>query len=220
MQPTLIETDRLRRLKFVNSKSVAFTPTIKSRIIKALELGATLTEIARTPGLPHLSAIHAERKKDTDFDAAVREARIIGAEIKLDIVAENAEREAESRDPDRMRVAQMLAAVTTTYVEKIAPKEYGQLVKLGSDPNAPLAVHVIDYSALHGGSLNTQVDSGDDKIDAREVAAQAAYDANAAARGQITGQSAVCDDRPRPGRRRVGDDNRQKAPTKAPRKAS
>lgn len=166
MQPTLIETERKRRRgrPALRAGEGAVKATAKRRIIYMLEAGATITEIARTQGLPSLHAINDERRRDPEFDAAIRTARVVGLEIKLDLCAEHAEREAESRDPDRMRVAQMLSTVMTTYAEKIAPKEYGQLVKLGGGDGGPLAVTVINYAAVNGGALTPVDDDNPGRI--------------------------------------------------------
>lgn len=217
MQPTLIETERKKRgRKPVRIGEGVVSPKVKERVLWMLEQGSTLTEIARLQGMPCLYAINAERKRDPQFDADIDQARVVGLGVKMDLCAENAEREAESRDPDRMRVAQMLAAVMTSYAEKIAPKQYGQLVKLGGDANAPLAVHVINYGTLNGGAL-TPVVTGNEQAYAREIDLSGVHDAKAAQSGKAGRKRAVSADRPRTVPRRLAAHNRAKAAPKAAR---
>lgn len=199
------------------------SPAIKARVLALLEEGATITEVFRIKGMPSVRSFWRACDTDAEFESQVKRAQVRGAAVKLALANENAEREAESRDPDRMRVAQMLCAVTQVYVEKVAPKEFGQLVKLGGDPNAPLAVQVINYATINGGALSP-VDTESDGTIAREAPKEIATsfhdDADAAESREGRGEAIVRDVRSRNSKRSVATRNRQKAPVKARNKAS
>lgn len=223
MQPTLIATERARRKRNASKpeQEKVISPSLKVRVVALLEEGATITEMFRTAGMPSVRSFWRARESDPDFDNACRMAQVRGAEIKLALAMENAEREAESRDPDRARVAQSLCAVTTTYAEKIAPKEFGQLVKLGGDPNAPLAVQVINYSTLQGGALTPVDTANHDTTRAQEeIAAPLRNDAAATEGGKRESKALVRPIRPGTSRRRLAQGDRQKAKAKARNKAS
>jgi hypothetical protein len=221
MQPTLIETERKKRERSAKSKpeeARALSPAVKARVIGLFEEGMTITELFRTLGMPNGASYWRACDADPAFATLAKQAQARGAAVKMALAQENAEREAESRDPDRARVAQSLCAVTMTYAEKIAPKEFGQLVKLGSDGSMPFAVHVINYGTLEGGAL-TQADSTNDASIARgkakEIASPLWDDADAAQGSEGKGSRAVPRIRPRTSRRGVAKADRQKAKAKA-----
>lgn len=222
MQPTLIETERRKR-RALTADSRVISPAIKLRVLALLEEGATITEVFRIKGMPSVRSFWRACDTDSEFESRVKRAQVRGAAVKLALASENAEREAESRDPDRMRVAQMLCAVTQVYAEKIAPKEFGQLVKLGGDADMPFAVQVINYAAIEGGKL-TPVDSADDGTIAhatqKEIAASFHDDADAAESGEDRSATVVRNVRPSNSRRSVATRDRQKASAKGRNKAS
>jgi hypothetical protein len=128
----------------------------KLTIITALSEGAILTEITAIKGMPRASAVWRECERDPTFGDAVRQARVAGAHAILDEAQHNLREAADSGDTDRMRIASLYSQASTAYVEKIAPKEYGPLVKHAGADGGSILVQVVDYAAVEAGALTVE----------------------------------------------------------------
>jgi hypothetical protein len=51
-----------------------------------------------------------------------------------------------SSDPDLMRIAEAFHRCAVGYAEKVAPREFGQLVKVGGVDGGALQVQVVSYA--------------------------------------------------------------------------
>lgn len=146
-KPTIFARNRKRReAKLKPLGDVRLPDETKDLIIEAVAEGAMITELVERNVLPSYHHLWNECKRDTIFDAEYKAAQAKGARLLMNAANEHAQEMLESGDVDQMRCAESFMRVTETFVEKIAPKEFGQLVKLGSDPDAPLAVQVINYA--------------------------------------------------------------------------
>ena len=128
------------------SEHAKLTSHQMSAVIRLLEEGATLVEIARYDGMPSVGAVYSQQYADPAFDEAVRAARASAATTALEEAQHELREALESGDPDRMRVASAYHAGTVEYAAKIAPKEYGQLVKLAGADGGALSIQVVSYA--------------------------------------------------------------------------
>jgi hypothetical protein len=69
-----------------------------------------------------------------------------GAEAAIAEAAEVGKAASNSGDPDLMRVAEAFNRCSVSYAEKMAPREFGQLVKLGNPDGGELQLKVISYA--------------------------------------------------------------------------
>jgi hypothetical protein len=69
-----------------------------------------------------------------------------GAEAAIAEAAEVGKAASTSGDPDLMRIAEAFHRCALAYAEKTAPREYGQLIKLGNPEGGPLTLHVVNYA--------------------------------------------------------------------------
>lgn len=148
---TIIAHGRRNRDEILSPKWRAPEPLTakqRTRVLAMLTEGATLSEITTTRGIASHGSIYRSRAADPMFDAEVRQALTQNAEAAIAEAAEMSRSAADSGNPDAMRVAEAFHRCALTYAEKVAPKEYGQLVKLGSHDGGPLAVHVVSYAVL------------------------------------------------------------------------
>lgn len=122
------------------------TETDKALILEALSRGVQITQACEMLGIRAPTRVYDAVDRDAIFAADFKAAQAKGAHALLAAAHEFAVEELASKDPDRMRCADMMMRVTTAFVEKMAPREYGPLVKLGSDPDAPLQVQVVSYA--------------------------------------------------------------------------
>jgi len=119
---------------------------LRDRVLELLRDGATMAEICTTRELTSYGRVYHTRTVDPQFDADVRAAQAIGAEAALAEAQELSRLAADSGNPDLMRVAESFSRVTTLYAEKIAPREFGQLVKLGNSDGSLLSMQVINFA--------------------------------------------------------------------------
>lgn len=116
-------------------------------VLALLREGATPLEIVRHKGMPSLASIWATRDADAKFKVDFDNAVANGARAMLAEAQELARDATVSNDPDAVRVADMYMRVTQSYVEKLAPREFGQLVKLAGDADqAAITVQVVNFS--------------------------------------------------------------------------
>lgn len=124
----------------------AMTAKQRETILQLLEEGATLSEIFTMRGICGLGTFYRARHADAVFDAEVRRCLAQGAEAAIAEAAELSRKAADSNNPDEMRIAEAFHRCALAYAEKCAPKEYGQLLKLGSTDGGPLSLSVVTYA--------------------------------------------------------------------------
>lgn len=148
---TIIAKGRKKRDAILVSnwkKPDPLTDDERAHVLSLLTEGATLSEIVTVRGITSYGALYVTRTADAAFDAEVRAALAQNAEAAIAEAAEMSRDAAESNDADRMRVAEAFHRCATTYAEKVAPKEYGQLVKLGGHDGGALNLSVVNYAVL------------------------------------------------------------------------
>lgn len=124
----------------------AMTSKQRETILQLLEEGATLSEIFTIRGICGYGTFYRARQADAAFDDCVRKALAQGAEAAIAEAAELSRRAAISQNPDEMRIAESFHRCALAYAEKCAPREYGQLLKLGSSDGGPLSLSVVNYA--------------------------------------------------------------------------
>jgi Bacteriophage Sf6, terminase small subunit-like len=148
---SVIEQSRDRRDAIVKQAADHKTELLdekqRSTILTLLTEGATLAEIFTIRGITSYSSFYATRNAEPEFDAAVRGAMAQGAEAAIAEAAEVSKSATNSSDPDLMRIAEAFHRCAVGYAEKVAPREFGQLVKLGGIDGGALQVHVVSYAA-------------------------------------------------------------------------
>lgn len=144
---TIVERERGRRDKLTVAEPCPhLTPAEKNAVVRYLEEGATLAEVINTRGLCSHGSLYRARAADPEFDEAVRAALVQGAAAAI-AEAEDLSRDAvESGDTDAMRIAESFHRCTLGYAEKVAPRDYGQLIKLGGHDGGALSVQVTNYA--------------------------------------------------------------------------
>lgn len=120
----------------------------KALVLALLQAGATILEVTRRKGMPKLGDVWATLEADAVFKVAFHKAAANGAATMLAEAQDVARDAAISGDPDEVRAADMYMRVVEKYVEKIAPREYGQLVKLaGDEAHAAITVQLVQFAA-------------------------------------------------------------------------
>lgn len=119
---------------------------LKDRVLELCREGATLSEVCTERQVTSYTRLYHTRTVDALFDDDVRKALAMGAEAALSEAQEFSKAAAESGNPDLMRVAESFGRVSVLYAEKIAPREYGQLIKLGGADGGALSLQVVSYA--------------------------------------------------------------------------
>lgn len=132
------------------------TDAQKQMIVQLLEHGATFAEIETLAGMPSSVTIWRECRRDAIFAQAVDDARVTSAANILDEAQHQLRQALESNDPDQMRVAAAYAQGCTAYAEKIAPKQFGQLVKHAGADGGALVIQTVNYGAIDRGELHAE----------------------------------------------------------------
>lgn len=118
-----------------------WTDEIRAKVVQMFKDGSTSTEIDALPFMPSVVAQLDEQKRNPEFAAAVQEARAYGAKAMLDEANDLARQVAVADEDgtinvDNVRAAEAYARTINGFVEKVAPREYGPLLKLGADADA------------------------------------------------------------------------------------
>lgn len=124
----------------------ALDQATRDRVLELCREGATLSEVCTERKVTSYTRLYHTRTVDPAFDDDVRKALAMGAEAALSEAQEFSKSAAESGNPDLMRVAESFGRVSVLYAEKIAPREYGQLIKLGGADGGALSVQVVSYA--------------------------------------------------------------------------
>lgn len=146
-------------------------------VIVLLTEGATLSEIVERDEVGSYGAIWEAARIDAAFASALSQARVASASAHLDVAHQFHLDAAQTGDPDKSQIAQRLSAATTAYVEKVAPREFGPLLKMAGHDGGPLRVTVVDYSKSEGEPAIPLIDAslareGLSQIENRQAASQ------------------------------------------------
>lgn len=126
----------------------------KLALVKLLREGCTLTGACRRKGMPTMFSVYKAMERDPQFAAAMAQARVLQATSRIDRAQDILDEAITSDDIDKIRGAAVYAEQTTKYAEKIAPRDFGQLVKLAGSDGGALIVQVTQYDqAINGGTL-------------------------------------------------------------------
>lgn len=148
------------------------TTEMRAEIVRLVSAGCTITEIAAREDMPDKTLIHKWKRKYPDFFEAMEDAQEACAqaiiEDAVDMVREASESALEVEpvsektgkksgreapvipSPEstltRARIAEIAFKTSVTYAEKIAPKRFGNLVKLSDAAlsGAPI-VQLVNY---------------------------------------------------------------------------
>ena len=153
-KPNTIQRRQLDRLRWLEAGAASehhkMTEHQKATVLRLTEEGATLVEIAALDGMPSISTVFREAVADATFDAALRSARAANATSSLEEAQQLLREAAQGNDTDKMIIASAYHRGTEAYAAKIAPKEYGQLVKLAGADGGALTIQTISYAAMTG----------------------------------------------------------------------
>lgn len=132
----------------------------RKTILRLIAEGATLSEVFTIRGIASYGSFFAARVADQVYDDDVRRALAQGAEAAIAEAAELSRAAADSANPDDMRVAEAFHRCALSYAEKAAPREYGQLIKLGGVDGGALSIAVVNY-ALPAPAVGKSLQSSD-----------------------------------------------------------
>lgn len=138
--------DRRTAIKRTQRLPSPLDAATRAHVLELVREGATLAEICTLRGVTSYTRLYHTRSIDPVFDAEVRAAATMGAETAISEAQELSKAAAQEGNPDLMRVAESFARVSMLYAEKIAPREFGQLVKLGNHDGGPLSLQVVNYA--------------------------------------------------------------------------
>jgi hypothetical protein len=146
---SVVAKARQRRDQLLKSRSHDNKPLSEEQrgaVLKLLRNGATLSEIFTMRGIASYGCFYATRTADQVFDDDVRKALAQGAEAAIAEAAELSRSAVETDNPDMMRIAEAFHRCALSYAEKAAPREYGQLIKLGGHDGGALSLSVVTYA--------------------------------------------------------------------------
>lgn len=141
--PTVIGA-AVRRDLARNERTGELSDYDKAEIIRGLTVGTGITTILKDlPGAPGFGAVIRARRRDPEFDGAYAQARAAAAEILIDEALDYSY--AVRSDKQLSTAAHRYADTILKSAEKMAPKEYGPLLKLAGHDGGRLAVAVISF---------------------------------------------------------------------------
>lgn len=125
------------------------TEEMKPAIVEAFMLNGTWRSVCEEFNISQ-KALNRALRADEKFATAYREAKEIAQDFTIDDVKDIAKETWDSRNLDNAKeVAAAGRAAMEGLIkiaEKRAPRDFGQLVKLGGDKDFPLEVAVVSYS--------------------------------------------------------------------------
>ncbi len=134
------------RAKIKSATSDKLTAKQRELVLALLTEGGTITEVCARADIPRIGVVWNTCDADKAFAGQLKEAMTKGAATMLAEAHDNARDAGTSADPDKARIADMYTRCTASYVEKVAPREYGQLVKLAGDADqAALQVSIVSF---------------------------------------------------------------------------
>lgn len=112
------------------------TPALLDEIVRLLKEGCTTREICDMAHMPSRATLFDWLQKDQDFRAKYEQAKIECAYAIIDDAADyvrTAVETDETPDHARVRAAEVYSKAAGNYAAAVAPRQLGQLVKLGAD---------------------------------------------------------------------------------------
>jgi hypothetical protein len=121
---------------------------LRAEIVRQLIEGATTREVCEQEGFPSRSELFRELRQNENFANAYSEAKVEAPGAILDIAMDYATDASGDTDGERMRMAESYSRVAHAHAAAIAPKKYGQLLKVGNaDGDGPLVVEIVSFAA-------------------------------------------------------------------------
>jgi hypothetical protein len=133
------------------SKAYTATAELKAEIVRLLGEGATTREICELPTMPARATLFEWLDADPAFREVYEKAKISAANVIVDEAMDYA-REAVEHDGEadhaRAKTAESYANVAIKYAQCVAPRQFGQLVKLGNETgDGPAVLQIISYAS-------------------------------------------------------------------------
>jgi uncharacterized membrane protein len=146
---------RAARADLVNSRvRQALTADQENYVIEMLAMGATVGEIAAIRNNPSIPDILDHIRKDAPFSHRARQARAEGAAVMLEDAADMLNRAAETGRDDHIKAAAMYHNAVIAHVAKVAPREFGPLLKIAGDAEQDkLSVSIVRFGTNETGKV-------------------------------------------------------------------
>lgn len=146
------------------------TPALKAEIIRLIKAGCTATEVCQRADMPSSPTLYDWKRSDAVFAGELEAAMIESARVILedaaDMVREAAEPVMEIATGEggedagtigrmqvetslaRARTAAIMFEVAKGYAEKVAPRQFGQLVKMaGVGEDGAITLNIVNYGS-------------------------------------------------------------------------
>lgn len=118
-----------------------YNEVYRDLICNLLAQGKTFSEITKMRGFPGMSVIAQWRAGHSDFEAAIRGARKMGADFYADKIAESLE-EGRTLNKDEIPAEKLYYDKLKWLAEKADPEQYGNRTTIAGDKDAPLTLIV------------------------------------------------------------------------------
>ena len=141
--PAAMQRERMATFKARRPK---VDDTFKARFLALMRAGEWPTDICDDTSMPPYSAFRQAMAEDETFAADFEEAFRVMADQSLCDASKFARESAETGNVDLMRIADIYAKSLNSALEKLAPRDYGALIKHAGAEGGPLQVQVISYA--------------------------------------------------------------------------
>jgi hypothetical protein len=135
----------------IPGKPYAASAELKAEMIRLLGEGATTREICELPNMPARATLFEWLGTDEAFRAEYEKAKIAAANVIVDEALDysrEAVEHGDGTDHARAKTAESYANVAIKYAQCVAPRQFGQLVKLGNETgDGPAVLQIISYAA-------------------------------------------------------------------------
>lgn len=142
---TIFERDEERVDNWSKLTRAPLSDETKEAALFLVADGMLLTGLVERGVIPSYWHLYEEAERDTKFGEKLKQAQARGARTLLNRAQAHAVEMVNSGDDVQVRAADALMRVTQTFAEKVAPKDFGPLVKLAGDTDAPLQLNVVNY---------------------------------------------------------------------------
>jgi uncharacterized membrane protein len=148
-EPNAVKRSRNARADLVNSRvRQPLTSAQEDYVIEMLAMGATVGEIAAIRNNPDIADILDHIRKNAPFSQRARQARAEGAAVMLEDAADMLSRAAETGRDDHIKAAAMYHGAVVAHVAKVAPREFGPLLKIAGDAEQDkLSVNIMRFGS-------------------------------------------------------------------------
>jgi len=132
------------------------------RIIEAVELGTTLTQVCRAKDMPGLTTVHTWMKQDQKFKEQLLEARRVGAMVWLDKMQDMLDQDTEPTKVQLLRerlfhARWMASKLISVFGEKQTVENVGDpLIKIVWDDGSSEDKQTVSARTIKGTSNNDQ----------------------------------------------------------------